>query len=153
MLKFSTYDHLRTKYGDWPIRTRYCNTSCAQAEAISSFFTKWLKRKFWSSLKEDKQKVWFFLDSNLKTFSWHNVCVTVRDWENDRRADIIHFEKKPPKKKHVLRLQKHSLRFKFLYSLHSNVLFCISALVHKAASTNVQLNVLFLTNNLIWMIQ
>ncbi len=77
--------------GDWPIRTRYCNK--VRRSSFVIFHAKWLKRKFWSSLKR-QQKAWFFLDYNLKTFSWHNVCVTARNWEMIGELTLSNFEKK-----------------------------------------------------------
>ncbi len=69
-------------------------------------FLKWLKRNFGSFLRQ--QRIWFFLEYNLKTFSWHNECDCEGGLRDDSRADIIQLWER--EQKHVLRVQEHSLR-------------------------------------------
>ncbi len=129
----------------WPIRTWYCNKLCTSGSNFFIFRAKWFKCNFWSSLKR-QQKLWFFLDSNLKTFSWH-VCVTVRDWDTIGELTLSNFER--DKKKTCLESPKaftvrwmpiriqlecpynssnetkitHVWVFTFLYSLHKQCTF------------------------------
>ncbi len=81
-MKFSAYD----------IRNN-CNKLCTSGSNFVIFRTKWFKLNFWSSLKRRQQKVFNF-SLIIKTFSWHNACVTVRDWETIGKLTLSNFEKK-----------------------------------------------------------
>ncbi len=79
--------------GNWPIRTWYCNKLRTSRSNIWIFHSKWLKCKFWSSLKRRQQKVWFSLIRHSPDmYVW--LCEGLRD---DGRTGIIQLWEKTQK--------------------------------------------------------